>query len=209
MQLLSNTNNNNIPLNNISQNNSPLNILSLLTQQNMQNLPNLENLHNIQNVQSITPVNAVIAGSNTAPINTPVFKEKEKQPAKNLRANQNQNQKFDVSNILKDEINELKKLTKEANSLVKDETSENNIIVLKNNSNSTDINNGPIVIDSNKADNLDINFAETKEEKYLTKVDNNIKQNPVIEDDNKYEFEDKLNYLLNKLDVIYDVIKIK
>jgi hypothetical protein len=149
---------------------------------------------------------------------------------KNLKKENKEEDK--ISQILKDELDQLKNLTKEANTLIK---KDSNVKQLPpSNNKSKDINlNQEKKIESSTIKNIDKGI----DDKYLQqeKVDNSLImssssndtsikniENSVLskldvipnfrftskkesEEEMKEEFEEKFNYLINKLDVIYQV----
>ncbi len=169
-----------------------------------------------------------------------IFKNKDKNKIiKKIDKKEDEN----VSDILKDEINQLKMLTKQANSFMgkddeKNSFEDSNKLQLDNSEDEKIKNNGPLEIGKKKEDenleNLDVNFLQNKLEnkeipfleniknKSENKIINNFpekkistllsKSNPhdnffsnLSEEENKIEFEEKFNYLLNKLDVVYKI----
>ena len=122
-------------------------------------------------------------------------------------------EKDNISEILKDEINQLKNLTKEANKLIVEKTNP-----------SDKFENGTAVHPDIKANDSKTQTNLLKEPKFLqieahkenaqNVESNNIfylasklshKQNLETEEEIKEEFEDRFTYLLNKLDVVYQI----
>jgi hypothetical protein len=153
-----------------------------------------------------------------------------------------------VSDILKDEINQLKILAKQANSYMDKEDDkllpmDSEKLENEKSENKNVNKNGPLEDEKQKnednLENLDVSFLENKAEnkeascrdeitkekkqkKFDTNIETNFSENKIStqlsksktnniffsnqsEEENKIEFEEKFNYLLNKLDVVYQI----
>ncbi len=149
---------------------------------------------------------------------------------KNLKKENKEEDK--ISQILKDELEQLKNLTKEANTLIKKDSNVKQLTPLNNKS--KEIN---IYQEKKKESSSIKNIDKGIDNKYLQqeKVDNSLIMSSSLndtsiiniensmlpkldeipnfrftskkesEEEMKEEFEEKFNYLINKLDVIYQV----
>lgn len=124
---------------------------------------------------------------------------------------ENEEKKDDISQKLRIELNELKQLTKDANTIIsnKDENSNMNKNKEENNSSINNTDNENEIIKKNTLEKIEeenkkmkIKENEKKNEKE-TKEKESQKEHIIIEQ----EFEDRLSYLIEKLDVINKITK--
>jgi hypothetical protein len=147
-----------------------------------------------------------------APVTTTTVNNTTNHTAINNKTSVTLTKKDEVSEILKDEINELKQLAKEANKALGEDKTENNIhdninevkCEFKKENNSSF--NGPIKEDEKQ----DLNFLQNAEKSRSAgnevKVKNNLRKSSLNTDEEmKQEFEEKFNYLINKLDIVYQI----
>jgi hypothetical protein len=148
--------------------------------------------------------------------NSTIIEENKKDEQINSKQNVNKNKEiakdekledlFDSK--LKEDINELKQLTTEANNILEINSNKNiiqqpEIKEIENIENiDKKIENGPILIETKEK------LTENKKPMKKENTKKFLNEKPEYAEEIKQEFEDRLNYLLNKLDIISQISEI-
>lgn len=251
---------NGMNLNQIDNNNLANINLNLLAQLSNPLSP-LNNLNTLNNINLISPIQNKLNSSINSNLMTDTslnnnnipqikFKSNEKlessKSVKNLR-NENVSEKKEEEEQfkIKDEINQLTRLVKQANNIIDNKNSNGKPDVQHNsdtdkkkteienssqNKQQVDKNeNGPIMTENkNKEDDLaflnkenssltnsvniknqkhDYNEKETEKLSFNSNINNSYSTQLTDEEENKQEFEDKMSYLINKMDILYNIIE--
>jgi len=116
-------------------------------------------------------------------------------------------QKEDISQKLKDELNQLKTLTKEASGIFSDKEVNVKNQDQKNTIHNRDNNSDKENFSHDENNRKTINFQKRKEQDLSIQQKNSTINNPQENFLLEQEFEDKLSYLIDKLDIINLITK--